>query len=95
MKRRSTVIIVCASLLVIAIGYLCYMATPVDSQDQLAIRIAKNEVRKRGWTLFRVTSVENRAEQWLVTIERLPPTLGGHATVEITNGEVSNYYRGK
>ena len=61
--------------------------------ERMAVRVAKQQV---GWSITFVDDVQLKNGLWEVDLRRLPPELGGHATVLVsTNGEVIKHYRGK
>ncbi|MCW5554526.1 MAG: hypothetical protein KIS67_20500 [Verrucomicrobiae bacterium] len=86
--KKKLLTVFCLVVFLLGIGF--YISSFFRSKEKLAIAVAKEEVRKRGWTAFRVTSVRFENERWLVRIERRPYEFGGHAIVEVS---VETVYR--
>ena len=70
------------------------LTSPITAEQ--AVALAELEVKKRGWTEFRVQTNYLTRGVWRVVIEVLPPIFGGHAAIEVpTNGGVINYIPGR
>lgn len=84
----------------ILLGILAVAAFALPSwlrtaDENIARSLATKEGHDRGWGFVFVRSVERQSNLWTVTIERFPYELGGHAAVEIVDGKVIRYTRGK
>lgn len=92
MKRiiYIAVSVTCGAMIVVFVPALLR-----TDEENTARRIAKDEGYKRGWGFVHVKTVASQSNQWIVTIERFPSDLGGHATVEIVDGKVTKYRLGK
>lgn len=69
-------------------------ARPTPDQEA-AWHLAKAEGKRRGWEFVRVTHIRGDSNRWVISIDRIPEVLGGHAVVEIVDGKVDRYRPGK
>ena len=61
-----------------------------------AIAVAKQEAIRRGWKEVETVSSRFENDRWVITLERLPEVVGGHAFVEVsTNGKTIRFIPGK
>ncbi len=92
--KRRFALIVC---LLLASSLLAYFVSELrlPREERIARQLAKSAVRQRGWIFFYVNAAARTTNGWRIHLERLPPTLGGHATVEVVDGKVQKYFKGK
>ena len=82
-------------LVVLIVGIFWFLYRGVSKEEQNVRTLAKREAYARGWNFARVTEVTNISNKWTVRLEMFPPTLGGHASVDIVDGSVTQYRPGK
>jgi hypothetical protein len=92
MKRAALFLILGFLALLVIHSFFRFFDLP---EERRAKAVAIREAKTKGWTFVRVTDVERSSNKWTIYIQRFPPELGGHASVEVVDGKVVKYHPGK